>query len=283
MEIFRPGKKNFVKFFAPRDTNRKVMNVSRILSVGLLAQLACSSGLAQPGALTFQSSEKQTSLLELYTSEGCSSCPPAETWLARLKPDPALWKEIVPVAFHVDYWDYLGWRDPWAAKSFSQRQSAYAESWNSPSVYTPGFVHNGREWRGWSGHKAMPPPRKEPVGVLKVSSTDAEHWQVTFVPANAKARRYDVFAALLGSGLSSEVKAGENKGRRLNHDFVVLALEKKTLTARESQHQGEFAFSLKGKSHNGRLALAVWVSAAGLLTPLQATGGWLDKPKEPKE
>src|SRR6266704_4718971 len=84
---------------------------------------------AQNTSLTFQSSGKQTALIELYTSEGCSSCPPAETWLSRLKESPGLWKDFVPLAFHVDYWDYLGWRAPWASKSFSDRQRAYTKQW----------------------------------------------------------------------------------------------------------------------------------------------------------
>jgi len=96
-------------------------------------------------------------LLELFTSEGCSSCPPAETWLSGLRSAPGLWKEFVPASFHVDYWDYLGWRDPWASKIFSYRQRDYAQSWHSDSIYTPGFVLNGREWRSWSREQNGPP------------------------------------------------------------------------------------------------------------------------------
>src|SRR5437867_2256011 len=90
---------------------------------------------AQNTSFTFQSAREQTALIELYTSEGCSSCPSAETWLSRLKESPGLWKDFVPLAFHVDYWDYLGWRDLWASKSFSDRQRAYAKQWRSDSIY----------------------------------------------------------------------------------------------------------------------------------------------------
>ena len=117
-----------------------------ILLLGIFAAAAVT---AQTASITFQSSEAQTALLELYTSEGCSSCPPAESWLSRLKESPGLWKDFVPLAFHVDYWDYLGWRDPWAAREFSERQRAYAQGWRSENVYTPGFVLNGKEWRDW--------------------------------------------------------------------------------------------------------------------------------------
>src|SRR5262245_2566606 len=161
------------------------MNVAPILCVGLLTLLERDPGLAQ-STLTFRSDEKQTTLLELYTSEGCSSCPSAESWLGRLKTDQTLWKAVVPVAFHVDYWDYLGWRDPWAAKSFSERQRSYAAAWSAASVYTPGFVLNGKEWRAWSSQKAPPQSHNESVGVLKVSSTDTEHWLVSFAPAASR-------------------------------------------------------------------------------------------------
>ena len=93
----------------------------------------------------FQSGEKQVPLVELYTSEGCSSCPPAEAWMGRLKDAPDLWKGFVPVAFHVDYWNSLGWKDRWSSPEFTERQRAYAEAWKSESVYTPCFVVNGKE------------------------------------------------------------------------------------------------------------------------------------------
>jgi len=186
---------------------------------------------AQNTSLTFQSSGKQTALIELYTSEGCSSCPPAETWLSRLKESSGMWKDFVPLAFHVDYWDYLGWRDPWANKLFSDRQRNYANQWRSESIYTPGFVLNGKEWRDWSGRKDGPKSAGANVGGLTVSSSDTNRWQVNFAPANTGSAAYEVHAALLAGGLSSNVKAGENRGRLLNHDFVVLILTKASRSA----------------------------------------------------
>ena len=106
---------------------------------------------AQTAVIKFQSAQEQTALLELYASERCSSCPLAEIWLSRLKKSPSLWKDLVPLAFHVGYWDYLGWCDLWAKASFSDRQRADAKQWRSDSIYTPGFVLNGKEWRDWSG------------------------------------------------------------------------------------------------------------------------------------
>ena len=94
-------------------------------------------------AQVFESSEKPTALVELYTSEGCSSCPPADRWLSSLKDDEGLWKEFVPLAFHVDYWDYIGWEDRFADKQYSQRQRRYAHEFSEPTVYTPVYVGPG--------------------------------------------------------------------------------------------------------------------------------------------
>src|SRR5437867_7110380 len=105
------------------------------------------------GERVFESGPQKVRLLELFTSQGCSSCPPAEAWLSQLKSNPRLWKNFVPLAFHVDYWDRLGWRDPFAAKEWTARQYQYSANWKSESVYTPGFVLRseerrvGKEWR----------------------------------------------------------------------------------------------------------------------------------------
>src|SRR5437868_13297928 len=101
---------------------------------------------AQAADRAFESRPQKAHLLELFTSEGCSSCPPAESWFSKLKTEPGLWKDFVPLAFHVDYWNHLGWRDPFAAKEWTARQYQYAARWKIGSVYTPGFVVDGREW-----------------------------------------------------------------------------------------------------------------------------------------
>ena len=233
---------------------------------------------AQTLPLTFQSAEKQTALIELYTSEGCSSCPPAEAWLTRLKESPGLWKDFVPLSFHVDYWDYLGWRDPWAAREFSDRQRAYAQRWRSENIYTPGFVLNGTDWRDWSGRKDTPQFSGAKAGVLTVSSSDTNRWQVSFAPALAGGADYEVHAALLAGGLNSDVKSGENRGRRLSHDFVVLTVVKASLIRSGDKVQGSFDLPVRRKTPESSLALAVWITQAGRLEPLQATGGWLFRP-----
>ena len=131
----------------------------------------------------------------------------------------------MPVAFHVDYWDYLGWKDPFAAKACTQRQHDYAGHWRTPSVYTPGFVLDGQEWRGWFNRDELPRASDKPVGVLTARSENSQRWTLRFQPtAGSAASSYDFHAALLGFDLISDVKAGENRRHKLEHDFVVLAL-----------------------------------------------------------
>ena len=94
----------------------------------LLVEIVALPASAMP-ATTFESGETQSTLIELFTSEGCSSCPPAEKWMSALKSNQDLWKTIIPVAFHVDYWDRLGWRDCFAKPEFTSRQQRYAAAW----------------------------------------------------------------------------------------------------------------------------------------------------------
>ena len=179
------------------------------------------------------------------------------------------------MSFHVDYWDHLGWRDPWASKSFSDRQRGYAQLWRNDSVYTPGFVLNGQEWRTWSRQKDGPPASGVRVGVLLVSSVDRAHWSVTFAPVELRAGGYELHAAILANELLSDVKAGENQGRGLKHDFVVTALTTCSLKKRGEKCEGEFEFRTDNQQGTKSLALAFWVTPRGSLEPLQAVGGWL--------
>jgi hypothetical protein len=233
----------------------------------VLAQRPGSS----PPATTFESGETQNSLIELFTSEGCSSCPPAEKWLSTLKSNQDLWKMIVPVAFHVDYWDRLGWRDRFAKPEFTARQQRYAAAWGGDSVYTPGFVVNGKEWRGWFGSNGIPTSSTK-VGVLRVSLGNNGKLSATFVPETTRPRALALNVALLGNDLESDVKRGENSGRKLRHDFVVLNLIKIDMANESNRWTGSVALAMRsGNDKPG--ALAAWITENG--TPIQATGGWL--------
>jgi len=234
--------------------------------LGLLLVLA-PGGRAAPRV--FASGENRTHLIELFSSEGCSSCPPAEAWLNGLRGEPGLWRDFVPVALPVDYWDRLGWADRLASREFTARQYAYAEAWGATTVYTPGFVLDGREWRESAGRK--PPAAGTKAGVLKVEIGEGRV-RVTFAPAVATPGNYEVHVAVLAGGIISQVKAGENRGETLAHEFVARSLTAHPLAA------GAAEFALPGdRAPDGkRHALAVWVTRPTSLEPLQATGGWLD-------
>jgi hypothetical protein len=222
---------------------------------------------------TFESGDMQSSLIELFTSEGCSSCPPAEKWLSGLKSNQDLWKKIIPVAFHVDYWDHLGWRDRFAKPEFTSRQHRYAAAWGGDSVYTPSFVVNGKEWRDWFGGNAMPITSTK-VGVLRVSVGDDGKVSATFAPDTMQARPLALNVALLGNDLESDVKRGENSGHKLRHDFVVLQLAKSEMTNQGNLWTGTAWLSSNAGTYKAT-ALAAWVKSGEIAPPIQATGGWL--------
>jgi hypothetical protein len=215
----------------------------------------------------FESGPTKTHLLELYTSEGCSSCPAAEAWLSELKNNPQLWRDFAPLAFHVDYWDRLGWRDPFASKVWTTRQYQYSERWKSSSVYTPGFVLDGREWR----NNAPPSASTDSPGTLKIEIEGDNSINATF--ASKTDRPLDLHVARRGFGLTSKVRAGENSGRTLQHDFVVLAMEL------GSMNNGKASVALPSSpaqaTSDKRQALVAWVTARGQIEPIQAAGDWL--------
>ena len=230
-----------------------------------LAGFACAI-TARGAEATFTSKPNRTHLLELFTSEGCSSCPPAEAWLSRLQNEPQLWRDFVPVAFHVDYWDRLGWRDPFASKEWTARQYAYSAQWKGESVYTPGFVLDGREWR----REGIPAAGAETPGILKLAVAENELVTANFTPAANDKRAYELHVARLGFGLDIDVKAGENSGRKLQHDFVVLSLVSEPISPAVKQIRLP-----SGQEKSKRAAIAAWITEVGRTEPIQAVGGWL--------
>jgi hypothetical protein len=229
------------------------------------------SSFAQAQPQTFSSGDKQVNIIELYTSEGCSSCPPAEDWLNTFRDDPRLWSEIIPLAFHVDYWDYIGWPDRFADASFSDRQRYYAFSNQVSGVYTPGVMLNGREWRGWYYNKPLKQGNTS-NGKLSVNVND-DQVDASF-ESKQQAQIVNINIAVLGFDLKTEVKRGENHGRELAHEFVVLGHKQ----VRMEKHGDSYTVSShlpKLKQEARQLAVVAWVNESKDLTPLQATGGWL--------
>lgn len=166
-------------------------------------------------------------LLELYTSEGCSSCPPADQWLSGLKNSKT---QVTPLAFHVDYWDYIGWKDKFARPEFSAKQRTSAALGGTGFVYTPQFTLNGQDFRGVNSARfaqtldsiAQQPAKAQ----LSLQAKPQANGEIQLI-ASAQAVKPDaaknaqVFIAIYQNQLSSQVNAGENSGRELKHDFIV--------------------------------------------------------------
>lgn len=226
------------------------------------------------------SNAEQTLLLELYTSEGCSSCPPADRWLSKFKQDPRLWKLIVPVAFHVDYWNYLGWSDKFSRLEFSSRQRQYASLRYANTVYTPGFFQNGREWRGWFSKPSIElntaAQAKNNVGVLTVSISDNK-LSAKFSPSRESKWPLKLNVAQLGLGIKSKIEDGENEGKTFTHDFVVLSHQIFIGRGIKNVHHWDTNFNrlTLDNGHTKSNALAIWVTAGDDPTPIQAVGGEL--------
>ena len=192
--------------------------------------LICGLGAmaAQAGQCVSESGPGTAALVELYTSEGCSSCPPADRWLAGLgkRHAPA---NMVPLALHVDYWDYIGWKDPYAKREFALRQKKLSQLQRMAFVYTPQVLLQGRDFRAWGSKSfdeavarinAQPARARLKLEVLGVGSqgldVEARAELVQPVPDAA------LYLAAYQGKLESRVAAGENRGRLLTHEYVVL-------------------------------------------------------------
>lgn len=175
--------------------------------------------------------DQAVAVVELYTSEGCSSCPPADALLDALGREAAQKRApVYPLAFHVDYWNYIGWRDPYSSEAWSRRQRQFAASIGSTRIYTPQMIVNGqRELVGSSTGRAKEALR-DALGSSASAKIDirqltregrkiSARYQISGAPDRAR-----VLLAITEGGLTSQIDAGENHGRTLTHAHVVRAL-----------------------------------------------------------
>lgn len=236
----------------------------------LALMLLCGLPLAAAAdpVQAWQSKPEATDTVELFTSEGCSSCPPADRWLSSLRDRPDLFTGFIPLAFHVDYWDYIGWEDRMARAAYTDRQRDYVASGSVSQVYTPGFVVNGEEWRPWFRGARDWSSKPKAVGVLSTKLAEDRTLKAEF--SGYKPGQL-LHAAYLGMGLKTRVKAGENRGRELNHDFVVL-----DVTTSNAEQPWSLALPPKPDAGQQRTALVVWVSDADSPAIIQSVGGYLD-------
>ncbi|RKP52177.1 DUF1223 domain-containing protein [Trinickia fusca] len=207
------------------------MRIRTFLTVAaaMLAILAGTAAAHADEACAVRSPAYRVALVELYSSEGCNSCPPADAWLGHLAADTR--GNVVPLALHVDYWDGLGWRDRFAQHRFTERQQALAAYGGTQVVYTPEVFVAGREMREWGAAKrfdervralAAQPARADialrlaPAGTAGAIDVDARFAAHADAPS-----RLNAYVAVYENRLESHVGAGENRGATLHHERVV--------------------------------------------------------------
>jgi hypothetical protein len=160
-----------------------------------------------------KSGPQRTPVIELYTSEGCSSCPSADQWLSTLKGKP-----VIAQAFHVGYWDYIGWVDRFATPAHTSRQRDIAAANGLRGIYTPQLVRNGRDWRDYGNLAEANAPAAAVISLARTEGGD--NFEARILPTNSTSP-WSAYWTVTEHGHSSRVKAGENSGEFLKHDFVV--------------------------------------------------------------
>ncbi len=210
------------------------MKLTRWILPAAAAGALAAAGLAVGRAEDRPGGEAGPVVLELFTSQGCSSCPPADRLLTRLGSSPEWRGKVVPLAFHVDYWNYIGWSDPFSHKAWSRRQSEYARAFGTRRVYTPQLVVQGRV--DCNGSDAVCVER-----AVRARLARGAEWRVELAVERAgegklaarvavrpreagDRRRPAVLVALFEKGLETEVGRGENASKTLHNDYVVRTL-----------------------------------------------------------
>jgi hypothetical protein len=196
------------------------MQLSRLT---MLSIAACAVSMTAITAFSMdncsaKSAAQLVPVVELYTSEGCSSCPPADAWLSTLK---AAHKEgkVVAQAFHVNYWDYIGWTDRFAAPAYTQRQRELSARTNLDSIYTPQIAKNGITVRGYDVKSAVA-SSEAALANIELQQTEANRFEAKIAPAQAGAA-WSAYFTVTEHEHISRVTKGENQGETLKHDFVV--------------------------------------------------------------
>ena len=188
-----------------------------LATLGASSLVTSSPAADSGGSCTARSGATTPAVVELYTSEGCSSCPPADRWLSKLTTQ----RDVIALAFHVDYWDNLGWKDPFGSPAFTARQAQQQAVNGSRYSYTPQVTINGIDTRHWPSLRApiTVPALASPVQVQL--SRDGDRYTAVVQAVAGTSVRFGAYWAVTENALVSEVKRGENGGSTLAHDFVV--------------------------------------------------------------
>lgn len=214
------------------------MTKFRILLISLLI-LASSSSQAENKTLV-KSGKFQTAVVELYTSEGCSSCPPADNWLSKLIDVPKDDLDVLALAFHVDYWDYIGWVDEFATPRHTDRQRRLARLNRQNSIYTPEFFVDGLEARGTlsilekirKANQTLAPVQLE-LSLL----TTKNQYQLQLTSQTDTKESYKVHFIVFENNLNNKIQRGENEGKSLNHQRVVRYMSSDQNLDSDIQHE----------------------------------------------
>ena len=198
-----------------------------LLAAGTIAGAALTVRTAIHPAQAAPVSGRTPVIVELFTSEGCSSCPPADALLSQLtKNQPVAGADVIALGEHVDYWDHGGWADKFSSPRFTTRQNDYANSFRKDTVYTPQMIVDGQTQFVGSdedaARAAIAQAARQPkahVSLMRVGETLSV--RVDHLPPSAKNESDEVVLAITEGGLSSSVGGGENAGRRLGHSAVV--------------------------------------------------------------
>ncbi len=212
---------------------------------------------------TVRSGAQTNALVELYTSEGCSSCPPAERWLSRFAGKREA--GIVPIAFHVHYWDYIGWKDPYADPRNTERQQAFARMTGARSVYTPQVIVAGNDFRLWSSERSFAEAvraaqARKPAAAIEITprrgGDGTIEGTVSATLAESAKAPLTLVVAVTQDGIASRVTAGENRGETLAHNFVVRDVVEFRGGASLS---GAFRFGPKANWSKDRMSVVAYV------------------------
>jgi len=234
-----------------------------------LVALAMTLGLEGAAATESESATARTVLVELFTSQGCSSCPAADRVLTELGAEGARGIEIIPLSFHVDYWNYIGWTDPFSSEAWSHRQSRYAAHFASDRVYTPQVVVDGQSecvgaYRRDVIRHVQRAARRPVQGVLEITLDTAAELPRLGVVASVDAKAtgtVDVLVALFETGLTTEVGSGENARRTLHNDYVVRRLIPLARLAPGETHEGDRTLDLDPLWKRENLGVAVFLQS----------------------
>ncbi len=245
-----------------------------VVAATLLLSLSCAYA-ADDARIEVTSGEFKTPVVELYTSEGCSSCPRADNWLRKLGQTLDRDFSAVLLAFHVDYWNYLGWTDPYSKPAFTARQREAAANNRQRNIYTPEFMVDGREARGGTNIirsiQTANLQKAEATIVLSVTRHGANAIRARIDVDNGAhdGGAYRAHLAIYESGITRQIGGGENHGRTLKHDFVVRHWSA-PIAIRRGANQAGVDVDIPADWNKPNLGLAVVVQKRDTFETLQA-------------